>query len=707
MKSCFCLAAPRSGEGKTTLSIALMRALVRRGLGVQAFKCGPDYIDPTFHAQATGRAAYNLDTWMMGKHGVRALWARHASHMDVGVCEGVMGLLDGRDVGSLEGSTLGCAQALDLPLILVCNVRGMAASIAALVEGFQRHAQRAGVALVGIIGNQAGSSRHVEILRRALEYEGLPPFLGACPRNPDWALPERQLGLIPSDELGTTEAWLDALGTSAAQHIDIDRLLALTATHTIQKQNTDNDTMIDAARQPCQTKDTHGNTNLNQSKHRDTAASAQCEALKLAAATRGFGGDYPPRKKKRLGIAKDKAFCFYYEENEHALRANGWELVPFSPLIDTMLPASLDAVYLGGGYPETFAAELSANVGMRRSIAAFAEQGGEIYAECGGYMYLCSYLEAHEESDGTKGTRHSWPMCGIIDATATMGQGIRSLGYREVELFTEAPFGLQAQRFRGHEFHWSNIVLHREYSPLYTVKTRTGTEVCGVNLGHVKAGYIHLYWGIGAWSAVQATTMDTPTAHNSISTNDTQQQGLLILLNGASSAGKTTLAKALQACLFEKHGVLSVCFSIDDFLKGLPNQPETVVAGVASMGCALIHSFHAAVATAVEGGALVIADHVIGEEEAWIADLYQRVGAQQILPVQVSCELKTLQQREEQRTDRTADWPHAARQAHNIHRPLPKQIHVDTTKTSPKACAESIILAFETIGFHTRNPNIL
>ena len=255
----FCLAAPRSGEGKTTTGIALMRALARRGLKVQSFKCGPDYIDPTFHAQATGRPACNLDTWMMGREGVRALWDNRAHDADACVCEGVMGLFDSRDPGDPAGGTADCARALGIPVVLVFNARGMACSAAALVAGFRLHASRMGVQLAGVIANNVGSPRHADILRRALESERLPPLLGALPRNEAWRIPERQLGLLPSEEAGTTEAWLDALADVAESSVDMDRLLSLTE-----------------ARRP--------------------------EARAVL----------PPRgiRPRRMGIAKDRAFCF-------------------------------------------------------------------------------------------------------------------------------------------------------------------------------------------------------------------------------------------------------------------------------------------------------------------------------------------------------------------------------------------------------------
>lgn len=641
----FCIAAPRSGEGKTTVSIALMRALARRGLRVQGFKYGPDYIDPTFHTQATGRPACNLDTWMMGRDGVRALWGGRAHDADAAVCEGVMGLFDSRDPGDPAGGTADCARALGIPVVLVFNGRGMAGSAAALVAGFQLHAARMGIRLIGAIANNVGSPRHADILREALEHSGLPPLLGALPRREEWRLPERQLGLLPSEEAGTTAAWLDALADVAERHVDVDRLLALTE-----------------ARRP------------------------EAPALRCPANVR-------PR---RMGIAKDRAFCFYYEENERALRARGWELIPFSPLADTALPVGIETLYLGGGYPEVFARELSENAPMREAIRNFAEKGGEIYAECGGYMYLCTALEASEEAGGTQEDRRVWPMCGVIDATARMGGRIRSLGYREVTMLSGAPFGLRRETCRGHEFHWSDIELHRDYPPLYAVRTRSGVENTGVDTGNVRAGYVHMYWGDQGDAGSTGDepeneyfphpgSVPRPPAHASPSS------GQVILLNGPSSAGKTTLSRALQSRLYEAQGLCCMTLSIDQLLRASTGGYESVLAGLAQTGLPLIETFHASVAAAAKAGAWVIVDHVIGEDPGWIEDLLMRLDGVAILSVQVRCDAGELRHRESLRADRTPDWEHAERQSHSIHVSLPNQITVDTTRTGPETCAACIL----------------
>lgn len=642
----FCLASPRSGEGKTTTSLALMRLLMRRGLRVQSFKCGPDYIDPTFHAQATERTACNLDTWIMGHEGVRALWTARSADADVALCEGVMGLFDGRE-GTSSGSTADCALALGLPVIFVFNGRGMADSAAALVAGFTRQAAQTGVRIVGAIANNVGSQRHALLLREALERNSLPPLLGALPRCETWRLPERQLGLLPSKEAGVTSVWFDALAKAAESHLDMPRLLEL----------------------------------------------VRGERPVLSV------NRILPETRRRMGIAKDSAFCFYYEENERQLLEEGWELIPFSPLKDATLPPRLDAIYLGGGYPEVFAQELSANTALRGAIRDFAAKGGEIYAECGGYMYLCAELEASEDANGAGEARRSWPMCGVLDATARMSGRIRSLGYREVTLLSGSPFGMATTVFRGHEFHWSSIVLHRDYPPLYEVIGSGGTEHGGVAFGNIRAGYVHLYWGRGAYSS-KSTSQSSVTAHAPRDNEDKTRlshcqpsssgQGGVILLNGPSSAGKTTLATALQQRLYTL-GRSSLRLSIDQMLRAAPGGHESVLAGLKGTGLPIVETFHAGIAAAAQAGAWVIADHVIGENLAWIDDLFQRLATIPVFPIQVHCAMEELRRRESCRTDRAPDWPHAERQLRDIYRPLPGEMSVDTTCTPPDTCAKRVL----------------
>ncbi len=638
----FLLAAPKSGEGKTTVAVALMRALKNRGLKVQPFKCGPDYIDPGFHTAAAGRPSCNIDTWMMGREGVRKLWTAMCQDADMGLAEGAMGLFDSIRPGDAAGSAADCALALHIPVILVFNARGMAWSVAALAEGFQRRAEAMGLRIAGFIANNAGSPRHREILASALEKEGLPPLLGALPRNRDFALPERQLGLVPQEEACLSDEWLDVLAKSAGEHIDIDRILRLT----------------------------------------------QCLRPKAVPAPVPAGQSH-----KRMGIAKDKAFCFYYRENESVLRQKGWELIPFSPLRDRALPEKLDAIYLGGGYPEVFAEELSGNCAMRSAIRDFADKGGEIYAECGGYMYLCSSLEVPQTSPDGSITCKAWPMCDVISATARMGQRLRSLGYREAAFLTSAPFGLDMPVMRGHEFHWSDIELHKDYQPLYTTASASSpARQCGVSFDNVRAGYVHLYFQSLADAEGNAPdNSDDTSANVPMHRENHASKGQVILLNGPSSAGKTTLGRTLQKKLHEKYGIHALLLSADQLLMAADSTGSTVISCLAETGLPVIEAFHAAIEAAAKAGALVIADHVLGENDVWINDLYSRLEGIKVLPVQVACDIEELARREYSRKDRQPDLPHALRQAEKIHVHLPCEIVIDTTKARPDDLADIVL----------------
>lgn len=723
-----CIAAPRSGEGKTTFAMGLMRLLTLRGLSVQGFKCGPDYIDPTFHTQATGRTSCNLDTWMMGAEGVRELWATRSEGADAAICEGVMGLFDGKAgvaAHDLSGSTVDCARVLQLPILLVVNVRGMAASIAALVEGFTSAAARQGVTITGIIANNVGSPRHADMLRIALERACLPPLLGALPRRPAWSLPERQLGLIPSDELAYDTAWLGALAKDIAPNIDIERLL----------------TCIQRPRPKLPTGDTSGQTVCNPSKAHGIAvdessyaanvgsscsvcSTAPCDALASTAASTSDTNTQTPHK--RMAVAQDAAFCFYYDANLRALRHSGWELCFFSPLADSALPSNIKALYLGGGYPEEFAEQIAANNAMRQSIQNFAKQGGSVYAECGGYMTLAKELI---DANGVH-----YPMYGLINGTARMGARLRSLGYREIELCAATPFADAHTTLRGHEFHWSDMELHEDYAPLYLMNGKP----CGVSLGSIKAGYGHLYWAHRPATAVQDTPQSTSqtrseasscasSAHNidtteadsvnaavpsasskgieptstaatasaSTSVLDTSttataptSYGCVVLFNGASSAGKSTLSRRVRELLHDA-GHSSLLLSMDDMLRATSAGCENAFHAEA-LDYAVIPALHAAAAAAAQAGNTVLLDHVIGENKDWLCDLQQRLGATPLYCVHVRCELEELEHRERARSDRLPDLPHARRQHATIYTFVPEDCHVDTTYTAPALCAERV-----------------
>ncbi|NOY74249.1 MAG: cobyrinate a,c-diamide synthase [Kiritimatiellaeota bacterium] len=398
----FCVAAPSSGGGKTTVVLGLLASLRRRGLKTQPFKCGPDYIDAGLHWNACGVESVNLDTWMMGgEDSVVRSFRKAAGQSDCSVVEGVMGMFDGVGRGGIEGSTAHVAKTLSLPVVLVVNCRGMAGSIAPLVKGFADFDP--GVTIAGVIANKVGSEKHAELLSEALRESGLPPLLGFLPRNPEWSLPERHLGLVPGVESGVDEKWFESLADAVEKHIDIDGLLAL----------------------------------------RSSPSPIAVESGGLGRSSDARGG------KPVLAYAKDAAFHFYYRENLEMMIEAGIELVPFSPLTDDSIPENADGLYIGGGFPEMFAERLSRNVSLRESIRVFAEAGGAIFAECGGFMYLGESLA---DLSGTE-----FPMCGVVAGSFRMEPRLHRLGYVEIELREESLFGKAGTVVRGHEFHWSSF----------------------------------------------------------------------------------------------------------------------------------------------------------------------------------------------------------------------------------------------------------
>ena len=455
------------------------------------------------------------------------------------------------------------------------------------------------------------------MLKAALEEAGLPPLLGSLPRDPAFTLPSRQLGLTPADETAGAERVCAALGKSLAEHADLDTLLAL--------------------------------TEMERPKAPVTPVSAE-----------GAG-------RKRLAVARDSAFCFYYEENLAWLTAHGWDIIPFSPLADRALPPC-DAVYLGGGYPEVFAGTLSANKGMRDSVRHAALAGLPVYAECGGFMYLAKDIV-------TKDGR--FPMAGVLDAEAVMGEKLSSLGYREARFLCAPPFGLgdAGLVLRGHEFHWSSMNFHTAYPPLASVAMKDGSlipsGVCAGPARNVLAGYIHFYWA------------DRPAARTG-----EKAPGALILLTGPSSAGKTTLAAAIEAEM-RKRGRTCFRFSLDAFLAAYPHEgaPFTSVAGAERSGIPAAAMWHAALREAVLRGGVCVADHVLCGSDAWQADFTEAVRGLRVLPVRTLCSEDILRKRENGRTDRPSDWEHARAQARAPFTPLPGEITVNTGEGKPEDIA--------------------
>ncbi len=424
----FILAATHSGAGKTTMTIGILKALVRRGLAVQPFKCGPDFIDPTLHQMVTGKISRNLDLRMCGVDFVISCFNRHSSNADAVLVEGVMGLFDGGDASSAA-----LAKVLDLPVILIVDSRSCAESMAAVVKGFESLDED--INLAGVILNRVGSPRHLELLQDAIETHCQTPVLGAMPRDNDFTIPERHLGLAMGQESPLTENQLNHLAQTIEENINLDNLLK--NVKTIRKPYSP----------PI-------------SRHRSTI------------------------KKIRLGLARDRAFCFYYQDNLDMLAAQGAELIPFSPLADHKLPDHLDAIYLGGGYPELYAKELAANKAMRQEIKAWSIANKPLYAECGGFMYLCQgIIDLHGDK---------WPMADIFPTLAHMKKGLRRLGYREIHLENSCLWG-EDQALYGHEFHYSDIdPMPSEINRAY--RLADGRKE-GYQIRQTLAGYIHLHFG--------------------------------------------------------------------------------------------------------------------------------------------------------------------------------------------------------------------
>jgi cobyrinic acid a,c-diamide synthase len=454
------IAGPASGVGKTTIALGVMAAFRRRGLTVQPFKCGPDFIDAGHHTRVCGRPSRNLDGWMLSKETNRALFAQHTATADIAIVEGVMGLFDGAR-GSGEGSTAAMATHLGLPVLFVVDASTMAASAAALVRGFETFDP--GVRIAGVVFNQVGSAGHYSLLREALEQAGCAPAVGYLPKDTSLRIPERHLGLYTAQEDVLSAEALDHLSSLMEQYVDLNRVLDIA-------------TLEEADRTP-----------LDPSR---------------------AGGDTV-----RIAVARDPAFCFYYEDNLDALRADGAETVEFSPLRDRTLPEETDALYIGGGYPELYAAELSANAFMRDAIAVFVARGGPTYAECGGLMYLGRHLRLR---DGT-----SVPMVGVLPFGTMVTDRLVRFGYTEVSFTTDCLLGRAGAIARGHSFHYSTIDgAPDDVACAYHVRsTLSGIESTeGYVVDNVLASYTHLHFlsnpDLSA-SFIRAARLSRPQVHRS------------------------------------------------------------------------------------------------------------------------------------------------------------------------------------------------
>ena len=459
----FCIAGTNSGAGKTTITLGLLRALKRRGLKVAPFKCGPDYIDTTFHKAACGTPSRNLDSWMV-PDGLTYSFEAGIKGKDCAVIEGVMGLFDGAKPGRLEGSTADVAKTLNVSVLLVVNARGMAGSISALVKGYCSYCPE--IKIIGVIANNVSSERHANILKRSLKIDRLPPLLGWLPRDEKLKLPERHLGLVPVFENKKKEKWFDKLADICEEHVEIDKILKVSGVRG-QGSGARGQKMEDSRRQG--TEDWEKTTEDRQQQTAETPKLLKNHPI-------------------RMGIAYDDAFNFYYEDNFDALRNAGFEIVFFSPLKDKKLPEGIKFLYIGGGFPEVFAKSLSANKSMLKSVADFAKAGGNVFAECGGFMYL---------SENIFYGRRKYKMCGVLPCRIKMGSKLHSLGYRKIKLMHSSFLGKKGTVLRGHEFHWSEAEFTSKITTAFEVRgTRNDSKwtPTGIKVNNVIASYIHVHF---------------------------------------------------------------------------------------------------------------------------------------------------------------------------------------------------------------------
>lgn len=424
-----------SGVGKTTVTLAILAALKARGRRVQAFKVGPDFIDPGHHNVVTGRPSRNLDGWMLGEAINREIFARASAGADVSIIEGMMGLFDGSSPVNDIGSTAELAKQLNAPVLLVIDGSAMARSAAAMVSGYANFDPALRVA--GVLFNRVSSEGHYVLLKEAVEQETDVVSVGYLQSDPAVTISERHLGLVTAMEQGTSEFYV-RLAKAAEETVDLDRVEML---------------------------------------------ARSCRELTVA--------PHPVMKADartlRIGVAQDPAFCFYYPDNLELLEAEGAELVRFSPMNDRVLP-DVDMLYLGGGYPELHGDVLARNVTMRTAIRKFAERGGAIYAECGGMMYLTQAIRDFA------GTSHE--MVGLFPAEAVMQKPGLVLGYRTVECSQDCILGAAGTTARGHEFHYSTLVPKGKLDYACVLSDARGESKGsdGLIVGNVLALYAHLHF---------------------------------------------------------------------------------------------------------------------------------------------------------------------------------------------------------------------
>ena len=434
------IAAPSSGSGKTTITLGLLRHFARSTVAVSSFKVGPDYIDPGFHAAASGRPCLNIDSWAMRSETVSSLFAQVIGNADIVIGEGVMGLFDGAQSppGTSTGSTADTAAILGLPVILVVDAGAQAQSAAATVHGFATF--RDDVTVSGVIFNRVGSDRHARMLCDAAAPLGI-PVLGCIPRSPDISVPDRHLGLVQASEIATLEVFLESAADLVERHLDMEALKSI-----LRESDGEN------------------------------APPPELPPLSLPISPLG----------QRIAVASDDAFRFAYPHVLDGWRAAGSEIMLFSPLADDAPDPASDAVYLPGGYPELQTAKLAANAGFLAGVRDAAARGAAIYGECGGYMILGETLT---DADG-----QAHRMAGLLPVETSFAQRKLHLGYRNAVLSAQTPLGPAATVYGAHEFHYASTVGLGDARPLFDLSDAAGNDLgpAGLQSGNVFGSFIHL-----------------------------------------------------------------------------------------------------------------------------------------------------------------------------------------------------------------------
>jgi cobyrinic acid a,c-diamide synthase len=464
MKGCV-ISAPLSGSGKTTVTLGLLSALRKRGIAVQPFKVGPDFIDPGLHEIASGVASHNLDGWMLSRETNECLFASALVDQKVAVVEGVMGLFDGFDGKSERGSTAEMAVWLDLPVIFVVDAHAMGRSAAALVQGFRSFDPR--VKFAGVIFNRVGSERHFRILADAVNDL---PILGWLPADSSIEIPERHLGLFTAKEEMVVER-IRAVGELFTAHINVDVILESSPPQLRRggaKRRGGADQGKTSTDQHRPSRGFSSGFALSGSRCADSALPSSAEE----------GSSLNPRSRKRVALAHDKAFSFYYQANRLALEEAGAEIIEFSTITDHEVPDA-DLLYIGGGYPELYREELEANTRMRASIRRFIESGKKFYAECGGLMYLAESIDAAQ-------------MIGIVPVRIEMTDRLVDFGYCEIRTASQSILGPAGTTARGHQFHYSRAV--GAQGGLYHVQQGPRSYGEGFVFPNGVASYIHLHF---------------------------------------------------------------------------------------------------------------------------------------------------------------------------------------------------------------------